>query len=153
MDRGQVQSGAKQVGALLDTAQPYNPFRTPGSGVGQSGYNWGVAPRLGSSTSSSISSAKASSGGSVGRGVTPQAEIGGVSEPVKYGPQWDTRGNHDDSMGKAPHVYMDGTNNSAADQFTMHTPKSRPGMGSRINYGPKLGTEIPGIVTPQTYGG
>ena len=58
-------------------------------------------------------------------------------------------GNHDESMGKAPHVYMDGTNNSAADQFTVHTPKSRPGMGSRINYGPKLGTEIPGSSLPR----
>lgn len=149
MGKAKAQGLGDKVGALLDTAQPYNPFRTPGSGVGQSGYNWGVAPRLGSSNSPLKSSTHSHSGS----GVTPQAHIDGVSDPVKYGPQWDTRGNHDNSMGNAPHVYMDGTNNSAADQFTMHTPKTRPGMGSRINYGPKLGTEIPGIVTPQTYGG
>lgn len=35
-----------------------------------------------------------------------------------------------------PHVHMQGTNNSYADMFTMRTPASRPGMGSRVPFGP-----------------
>jgi hypothetical protein len=42
-----------------------------------------------------------------------------------------------------PHAYMDGTNNSYADMFTVAAPTPLSGgIASRINYGPKHGADV-----------
>ena len=85
---------------------PDKTFSTPGRGLVQGGQ--GPIPNFG--------------GGVVARGsssLPPESII----KPEKF-------------AADAPHVHMQGTNNSYADMFTMHTPSTRPGMGSRIPFGP-----------------